>query len=96
MTKPQNGLINVGPDIENKETVVSAVHIPQDFAISVRKPLGIIGFLLVILGIIGIVFPNFLSIAIEVYLGWMMIVGGLLWLYYGIFHLYWMTFSNNG
>ncbi len=82
MTKPQNGLINVGPDTGSKEIVVSAVHIPQDFAISMRKPIRIIGFLLAILGIIGIVFPNFLSIAIEVYLGWMMIVGGFLWLYY--------------
>ena len=62
--------------------MTTEIQTPEDFASSVRKPFMMVGVLMAILGAVGIVFPNFLSIAIEVYLGWIMVVGGLLWLYY--------------
>lgn len=55
---------------------------PKDFVYSMRKPLILTGSLMAILGAIGIIFPNLLSIAIEIYLGWIMLAGGILWLYY--------------
>ncbi len=54
----------------------------QDILKSMRISLTVLGISLVILGVIGIIFPNFLALAVEIYLGWLMIMGGLLWLYY--------------
>jgi len=58
------------------------IHTPDNFADSMRKPLMFIGTLMALLGAFGLIFPNVLSVAIELYLGWIMITGGLLWLYY--------------
>ena len=40
------------------------------------------GLLLAILGVVGIFFPGELSITIEVFLGWLMIVGSIFWSYH--------------
>lgn len=40
------------------------------------------GLLLAILGAAGIFFPSELSIAVDVFLGWMMIIGGIFWSYH--------------
>jgi len=47
-----------------------------------RTPLLIAGILLAIVGAAGIFLPGVLSLAIEIFLGWLMIVGGILWGYY--------------
>jgi len=54
----------------------------QDILKPMRTSLTLFGIALVILGMIGIVFPNILALAVEIYLGWIMIMGGLIWLYY--------------
>ncbi len=55
---------------------------PQDFTSSMSKSLRRIGVLLVVLGAVGVIFPQFFSLAVGIYLGWLMLGGGLLWLYY--------------
>jgi uncharacterized membrane protein HdeD (DUF308 family) len=54
----------------------------QDILKPMPRSLTFLGVALVILGTIGIVFPNALALAVELYLGWIMIMGGLVWLYY--------------
>ncbi len=46
---------------------------------SSRKYFFIIGGLLILLGIVGIFLPYALSITIEIFLGWLMLTGGILW-----------------
>ena len=48
----------------------------------VRSPLLIAGGLLTLLGTAGIFLPGALSLTIEIFLGWLMIAGGILWGYY--------------
>ena len=66
----------------NEETIMSTVTTDQDAIKSVRTPLLIAGVLLSLVGAIGIFLPGVLSLAIEIFLGWLMIVGGILWGYY--------------
>jgi len=54
----------------------------QDLLKPMRTSLFLLGIFLVLLGIIGVVFPTFLAMTVEIYLGWIMIMGGLIWLYY--------------
>ena len=54
----------------------------QDPMQSVRMPLLIAGVLLMILGVAGIFLPGVLSLAIEIFLGWLMIAGGVMWAYF--------------
>ncbi len=49
---------------------------------SSNKAVWVIGLLLAILGVVGIFLPGRLSFAIELFLGWLMIVGGVFWGYY--------------
>ncbi len=64
-----------------------------DFDKSFRKPLIIVGSLLFILGLLGVIFPNLFSLAISIYLGWLMLFAGLIWLYYS-FKLHVHSFSS--
>jgi len=41
-----------------------------------------IGILLLVLGTIGLVVPNLMSLATAVYVGWMLIIGGVFWSYH--------------
>ena len=61
---------------------MSTVTTDQDPIKSVRTPLLIAGVLLALVGAIGIFLPGVLSLAIEIFLGWLMIAGGILWAYY--------------
>lgn len=49
---------------------------------SVRTVLLITGVLLAVLGVAGIFLPGLMSLAIEIFLGWWMIAGGIFWGYF--------------
>ncbi len=53
-----------------------------DLLKSTRKSFFTIGGLLIVLGGVGIFLPNLLSMAIEIFLGWLMLSGGILWAWY--------------
>ncbi len=65
----------------------------QDMANALRRPLLVLGLLLAILGTAGVLFPNIMSIAVEIYLGWLMVLAGALWSYYA-FRLHVHSFSG--
>jgi len=49
---------------------------------SIGTTLWVLGLLLAVLGAAGIVLPGAMSFAIELFFGWLMITGGVLWGYY--------------
>ncbi len=51
----------------------------EDLLKSTRKSFLIIGGFLILLGGIGIFLPYVLSMTIEIFLGWLMLTGGILW-----------------
>ncbi len=63
-------------------STIIATGTGQDLLKPMRTSLILLGILLVLLGIIGIAFPAFLAVAVEVFFGWIMIIGGFIWLYY--------------
>jgi len=65
----------------------------RTLAKSMRKPLWVVGILLVALGTVGVFFPNIMSIAIEIYFGWLMVLAGALWSYYA-FRIHVRSFSS--
>ena len=59
---------------------------------ALRRPLLVLGLLLAILGTAGVLFPNIMSIAVEIYLGWLMVLAGALWRYYAFrLHVHWFS-----
>ncbi len=54
----------------------------QDPVKQARTPLLVAGILLMLLGGAGIVLPDVLSLAIELFIGWLMVAAGVMWIYY--------------
>lgn len=65
----------------------------RKLAKAMRRSLLVLGLLLAILGAAGVFFPNIMSIAVEIYIGWMMVLAGALWSYYA-FRLHVHSFSG--
>lgn len=62
--------------------MMNTISTDQNTMKPLHTPLLIAGVLLTLLGVVGIFLPGALSLAIEVFLGWLMITGGILWAYY--------------
>jgi len=63
---------------------MNTANTDRNVAKAMRGSLWVLGLLLLILGAGGVFFPNIMSIAIEIYFGWMMVLAGALWSYYAL------------
>ncbi len=60
------------------ESTAVVVHFDEDSLKRLRKASMIIGALLFITGVIGAVVPHVFSLVVAVFLGWLLIIGGIL------------------
>ncbi len=52
------------------------IYYDEDPLNEISKQTKIAGIILIVIGLIGIIFPSFLSTAVVIFIGWLMIVGG--------------------